>query len=332
MKKVLPVAIVGAGLYYYDQNVDPIISRNFNKSIPNKAETPAAVKADYKRAKASVKENTDSFTSQVSKEVEQKYNQLESKTSELTSKLGDKLTDTKEQVQSSWNNLDLRPDTPFVKSGNPVRDGVATYIEKVNSYGNKLAGKTEEVKYEAKTQDYQNGWFNFGSSSNKKDLEKAYDVNKARALKQYEIAKNRLDEYKERFKDMSTMSPEEKQFYHDAQKDFDNSLYKMKSYGEDVIEDLNKSMEEAKNSWFSWAGRKQDKLQREYDQQKAEANRQYEAAKKHLDDLTTQIQKSNPFKTKSEQDQHLEAAKDNLNKSYQHLKQYGSGLIENLTK
>lgn len=332
MKKVFAVAAIAAGLYYYDQNVDPIISRNFNRSVPDKAQTPAAIKADYQRGKAAVEEQTQSFTNLVSKEAEQRYNQMESKASKLSNKIGEKANESKDQVQATWNNLDLRPETPYTKSGNPLRDGVASYLEQINSFGNKISGKAEDVENDIRKETgHQNSWFTFGTS-NKKQLEKSYDVNKAKALKQYEIAKNRLDQYKEKFKDMSTLSPEEKKFLQDAQKDFDNSLNQLKGYGQDVIDDLNKNLEESKKSWFSWAGRKHDKLQEEYDQQKAEANKQYEAAKKHLDDLTNRIQKSNPFKSKSEQDKHLEAAKNNLDKSYEHLKQYGSGLIDNLTK
>lgn len=340
MRKVLPFIIAGGALYYYDQNVDPIISRNFQKSVPEKVtpqrvNTPIFQKSDVQAAK----EDTKSVASQISKDVEDKYNQLESKTSELANKWSSKLGDKKDEVskeldsqvnkaQNTWSNTKILPEE---KSS--VRSGVAGYLDYINHLGNVISGKAKETETEISRQkpSYQNSWFSWGTG-HKESLEQAYDVNKARAIKKYELAKQQLDDTVKEWSKSERKTPDVEYRLTDAQKNFDSSMKNLKSYGQEVIDQVNKDFEASKNSWFKWGLKQQDKLEAEYEKNKSKASQHYEEARKKFDDLTKQIQVSNPFKSQKEANDHLEAARNDLSKSYEDLKLYGSSFIESITK
>ncbi|EGV61688.1 hypothetical protein PSN45_000372 [Yamadazyma tenuis] len=321
MKKAIPFIVAAGALYYYDQNVDPIISRNFHRSVPAKsASNPIEVfkKSEPEKATDSVK----AATSQFSKDIESKYNQFESKTSELANRLSSTFVEKKDDVSRYVNEPKFteRPAGFF-------QSKVAAYLDAVNAAGDKLSGKSKSV--EAKAQQQKASWFTFGSNQQEK-LQQTYDVERARAAKQYELAKAKLDELKNSFDKQK--SPDVARQLEAAQKDFNSSLNNLKAYGRDFIDQTNKDLESAKNSWWKWGQSKSDQLQKEYDSNKAAANSKYEAAKKRLDDLTRQVQSSNPFKTKQEELDHLQAAKDDLSSSYDNLKKFGSSLIDKVTK
>lgn len=312
MKKVLPTVAVAGGLYYYDQNVNPIISRNFMPKEfpePSGTATPPAFQ---------IQKGPEVSKSGISKELEQKYNQLESKTSELTNKFTSSFNDKKE---------DIKKELP-TEDKNVVRSSMKSYYDSVNDLGDWLLGKSKsEPEKEA------DKWFNWGKKQ-EKEVKSTFETEKEKALNQYESAKSNLDELTNSIKEYNPFKSqkEEEDFLKSAQTDFNNSLKNLTSYGSELVDQANKNLEDSKNKWFNWGSKQQDKINEDIEKQKSFATQQYELAKRKYNHLVEQIQTSHPFQTKKEEEDHLKKAQDDMTNAMTNLKKFGEGVVEQIDK
>lgn len=322
-KKILSgLVIAGGGLYYYDQNVDPIVSRVLipeKVPQPSYTATPPVMKDELKKQEPAG----------IRKELEDKYNQIESKTSELSSRLtssfqsGSGSGSGSGSAHPAADRFNSGGTIPKPGEGFSLRLAVANYFDYINSVGESLMGKkTSEVPNTEEVKSNANSWFNWGT-------QKAKDVGeeeKSAALKQYEAAKSKLDDLTKQIKEKSPFQSqqEEQDYLKSAQDDFNKAFSNLKKYGSEVVEQANATVESTKSSWFSWGKEQKQDLE----EQKSFAIKQYEAAQAKFDSLTQQIKDNSPFKSKQEEEDHLKAAQDDLNKAFSNLGSYGRDTID----
>lgn len=259
----------------------------------------------------------------ISKELEQKYNQLESKTSELTSKLTSNFNDKKEEIKQELPTQDK----------NFVRSSVGSYFDYVNDLGDWLLGKSKDEVLPAEQQP-GNQWFSWSGNQHQKRIKNAAEDEKEKALSQYESAKQNLDQLTKSIQEYNPFKSkqEEEDFLKSAKEDFNNSLKNLSAYGSEVVDQANKNLEASKQKWFNWGSKKQDQLNEDIEKQKSYASKQYELAKRKYNHLMEQIQSSHPFQSKKEEDDHLKAAQEDLNRSLTNLKKYGQDMVDQIDK
>lgn len=320
-KLFLGLAVVGGGVYLYDQNVLPILPRDEKaKQIAIKNGKPSPeVKKEFNKLDAKARD----FGSQLKKTAAES-------TEDIRNKADSAITSVKESdIYNKWSQKldsyasDVERAATEVENLPLGKRLAAKYIDGVNRLGQtdeeklkELASLTslrqQEIKSKlAKENQLWGSWW----LGKKSEADAKADELKSRAEKE----KNSWFSWGESKKDEAKSKAD--QLKNDAEKE--------------------------KNSWLSWGESKKDearvnadKAKAEFDQLKKEWSESWEAgkqraieeynlAKKSLDDFT---KAAGDAVYNKDQQAHLEKAKSNLLSAMTNLKKYGNDLIDQVSK
>lgn len=302
--KIIPVVIAGGALYYYDQNVNPIISRSFHQAPEKKTQATSTV------------EQVKQETKQIGKSFENQYNRLENKTNELYQKIPSfNVNGTKEQAKKEFDDKK----TELTNNDNIFKQGIASYFDWVNSIGGSAryeANLKSQKDTKAKT------WFTWASKQADDSLE-TFDLDKAKTINEYKKTKLSLDELVKEYQNKH-LTKEQQENLDKARKSFNQSLTHLQNYGSDLVDSINDSLNQTTNSWWKWGNKKGDELSDNYDAQKQKAIKQYESSKKKFDELSLKIGN----KSKAEKDDYLKDAQKDLNKCLTNLQRFGNDVVD----
>ncbi|OBA22286.1 hypothetical protein METBIDRAFT_39390 [Metschnikowia bicuspidata var. bicuspidata NRRL YB-4993] len=253
-KFLLGAAAVGAGVYLYDQNVQPIFPRdNKGNAIGvSQAAPPKELKDDFHK----LGEDTKDLGSQLKKTVNSSVSDVRHKTddavssikdSEMYNKWSQKLDNYQKDVQTeaeAINNKPL-PNRLAAKYHNFVNSLGQTEDEKLKELASSTSARQQEIKKDlAREQQSWSSWW----SGKKNDAE------------------NKKDEL------TSAAEKEKNSWFKWGQKEADNAeakLQKEKSswvnWADDKSDEAKKTAEDAKkekNKWVSWGSTKADEAER----------------------------------------------------------------------
>lgn len=349
-KLFLGLAIVGGGVYLYDQNVLPILPRDEKaKQIAIKNGKPSPeVRKEFNKLDAKARDFGSQLKKTAAESTEDIRNKADSaitsvKESEIYNKWSQKLDSYASDVERAATEVENLP------LGKRL---AAKYIDGINKLGQtdeeklkELASLTslrqQEIKADLskKNQLWGSWWLGKKSEADAKADELKYRAEKE---------KNSWFSWGESKKDEAKSKAD--QLKKDAEKEKSSWV----SWGESKKDEakaktnqLKKDAEKEKSSWLSWGESKKDearlnadRAKYEFDQQKKEWSESWEAgkqraleeynlAKKSLDDFT---KSAGDAVYNKDQQAHLEKAKGNLLSALTNLKKYGNDLIDQVSK
>ncbi|CAH6719422.1 hypothetical protein CLIB1444_02S08218 [[Candida] jaroonii] len=324
-RKILPIGAAAGLLYYYDQNVNPIISSNFQqlkKETPPPETIGKKVSAKSEELKKSFNDNKKDLENKVQAEskgisnsIEKQYNKLESKTSELYNKLS--FNDVSKEAENLKKDVKNEYYEKTGQNKSLVRSTVAGYIDYINEFGDYLLGRSPTPVLTNKQK--QQSWFAWGASVTDDAIEN-FDFDRAKSVNDYKESNQRLTQLTREFQNKH-LTREQQKLLDDAQKDVNNSLDQLSKYGREFVDNTTKAIEDSKKSWFNWGSAKRDELSDQYNKQKDLAIKKYEESKKKMDELAAKT-----FKTDDEKKEYLKQAENDLNNAMTQLSKFGSNL------
>lgn len=265
-KKVfLGLAVVGGGLYYYDQNVSPLFTTD-KKGAPiavGNAKPSKEVRQEYNKLEDKAKD----FGLQLKKTVDEGAHDLKNKTdlavssiknSDSYEKWSQKLEDYKGDVKTATDSLEDKPlpnklAAKYIDLVNKIGE---TDDERLKELQSATSARQQEIKKElAKSQGTWYSWL----TGQKDDLkEEAKD-------KKDELAAKAEKEKKAWFNWGSDKVDDAKQAAHDVKKDAQSEKDKWVNWGSKKVDDAKQAASDAekdakaeKDKWLSWGSSKAD--------------------------------------------------------------------------
>lgn len=328
-KKVfLGLAVVGGGLYYYDQNVQPIFPRQeLPKPIANRAnDASKEVEKDFKTLDAKSRD----IGSQLKKTVSDLATDIRAKTestvaaikdTETYSKWSKKMDDYTKEVEIATDELEKKPlfSRLAAKYIDFVNKVAQTDDEKLKELASSTSDRQQELKKElADTRQLWSVW---------------WPGKKAEANAKADELKSKAEKEKDLWIKWGTVK---------------------KADAEKKADELKAEAEKNKDLWLSWGSAKKDEVDRKaqdassdlqatYQKQKNELHNSLEAGRQSAVDAyysaKSEVEKLlDGEKTekligqaKADHDRHLEAAKKDLLSAAESLKKYGSDLLDRVT-
>lgn len=311
-KKVfLGLAVVGGGLYYYDQNIQPIFPREEAQRIANKTSKEAlVVNKDLQKLDTKTRE----FGSQLKKTVSDLATEVKQKTdsaltsvkdSELYNKWSSKVEDYTKDVELAAEEVEQKPLFPrlaakYVDFVNRIgqtdeeklkelqsatsarqQEIKKELLDSRQSWSSWWSGKKSEVdskasELENKAEKKKDSWVNWGSSK-KDEAERELNKAKADAEKEKNLWVNWGSSKKEEAKDKLDQAK------NDAEKEKNLWVNWGSSKKAEAEKELNKAKADAekeKNSWTNWGSAKVDEADKQLQSASKDAQSTYEASKK----------------------------------------------------
>lgn len=355
-KLFIGLAAVGGGLYYYDQNVLPIFSKDAKgRPVGIKAKPSEDVRKEFSKLDDKALE----FGLQLKKTYKESASEIRQKTNEtvdsikeldLYNKWSAKLDDYLKDVQRAAEEVDNKPlpNRLAAKYIDFVNDLGKTEDEKLRELQSATSSRQQEIKDDlARSKQLWSSWW-----SGKKD---------EAADKTDELA-NRAEREKDLWLGWGRAKKNEAELkVNEGKRELEKEKNSWSSWAlkkgdetERAARDAKADAKAEKDKWVNWGSSKADEAERRakgtqadlrsnIDQQKKEFNENYEIgkrravdeynrAKKQLDDLTQQAKdKANRVLGKAQDpvtDDHLHKAKLDFQSALTNLRKYGSDLVD----
>lgn len=357
-KVLLGLAVVGGGLYYYDQNVLPIFTTD-KKGAPIAVGNTKPSK-DVRKEYGKLEDKAKDFGSQLKKTVDESVTDLKNKkesavssikNSETYEKWSGKFEDYKDDVKVAADSLEKKP------VGNKL---AAKYIDLVNKLGEtdderlkELASATSERQQEIKKElaQSQRTWYSWLTGQKdeiKHDVKDKKDELAAKAEKEknswFNWGSEKADEAEKAAKDAKASVKAEKESWV-------NWGSAKADEAQQAAKNAEKDLKAEKDKWVNWGSAKSDEAQKAakdahqdakdaYESLKKQVSDNFEAgkqraldeyyrAKKNVEDLTKQAQeRAGQVKSRVEDDEHLRRAKNDFQSALKNLKRFGNDLVD----
>lgn len=267
-KILLGLAVVGGGLYYYDQNVLPIFTTD-KKGAPvaiGQAKPSQEVRKEYGKLEDKAKD----FGSQLKKTVDEGVHDLKNKKDSAISSIKDSDTYDKWSQKLEDYKGDVKVATESLEDKPLANKLAAKYIDIVNKLGETdderlkelplaTSARQQEIKKElAQSQRTWYSWFSGEKEELKSDIKNTKDDLAALAEKE----KNAW------FNWGSKKADEAQQAAENAKKDAKAEKDKWVNWGSSKADDAQKAAEDAKkdvkaekDKWVNWGSKKADEAQ-----------------------------------------------------------------------
>lgn len=354
-KLFIGLAAVGGGLYYYDQNVQPIFSKSdVPKPIANRAsDTNKEVHKDLKKLDAKSRD----FGSQLKKTVSDLAADIKAKTESTVAAVKDTETYNKWSKKIDNYTQDVQLAAEEVEQKPVFSRMAAKYIDFINKVGQTEDEKLKELA--SSTSAHQ--------QELKKELQDSHQLwslwwpgKKAEAEQKADELKHKAEKEKDSWMNWgSSKKSEAENKYNLAKSDAEKEKNQWvnwgsakKAEGEQKADQLKADAEKEKDSWVTWGSAKKDEasqkaqdashdLQANYEKQKKEWSNSFEAgrqsavdgyykAKNEVEKLVNDA-KGLTGPAKADHERHLEAARKDLLSAAENLKKYGSDLLDKVT-
>lgn len=355
-KFFIGLAAVGGGLWYYDQNVLPIFTRD-SKGRP--VGVRGKPNEDLRKEFSKLDDKGREFGSQLKKTVNELVGDIRQKTDETVSQIKDlelynkwsqKLDDYLKDVRVATEDVDAKP---------LGHRWAAKYIDFVNGLGQtkddklrELASATssrqQQIKKDlARSEQSWSSWWS-GKKSEAEDTKNEFK-SKAEREKQswFSWGRAKKEEGKQELEDGKQRLEKEKNLW-------GSWANKKSDEAERSARDAKNDLKALKDSWTNWGSAKADEAERNarsarndvrgnYEQLKAELGDNYEAgkqraleeyyrAKKNVEDLT-QLAKDKAGRLLNKEptdDRHLRKAESDFLSAMTNLKKYGYDLVDSV--
>ncbi|EEQ36163.1 hypothetical protein CLUG_00286 [Clavispora lusitaniae ATCC 42720] len=347
---LIGAAVLGAGVYYYDQQVQPIFPRNAKNQVtlPHPSENVRKSAQDVEVKAKELGSQARDFGSSLKKTVSLSADEAKQKADSTIASIKESDTYNKWSEKLDSYAQDVKVAADEVENKPAPNRWAAKYIDFVNSLGQtkdeklkELASSTSLRQQEIKNDlDYKSTSWSSWWSGKKSEAEAEKDrlANKAEAEKQGWLnwGSDKKREAEKKWESGKQQAEAEKQSWL-------NWGSKKADEAEKTAKDVKRDAEKEKDKWVNWGSAKADetkaraqeahsdarasldKQQREWSET-VEAGRQrsieeYYRAKRNLEELSKQ----------ATDDAHLSRAKKDLENALYNLKQYGANLVDQVT-
>lgn len=322
---IIGAALVGAGAYYYDQQVQPIFPRNYKNQVVA-PHASGQVELAARDAEAKAKEfgtQVRDFGSQVKNSVGRQAETAEKKTNSVIDSIKDTETYNRWSEKLDSYTLDVKVAAEEVDN-KPLGNWLAIkYIDFVNRLGqtreeklNELASSTSSRQQEIKKDlGYNNTkWYSWWSGK-KEDARAEADrlANKAEAEKNSWLSWG------------NKKADEAEKGARDTKKNVEDEKNKWLSWGSAKSDEVKQKSESAQSDVKATLEQQQKELSKSLEAGRERAIGEYYRAKKNLEDLTKQAGNKASELT---DDAHLTKAKKDVESALSNLRQYGANLVD----
>lgn len=321
-KILLGLAVVGGGLYYYDQNVLPIFTTD-KKGAPialGNIKPSKEVREEYHKLGDKAKD----FGGQLKQKAKESVAELKEKKDSAVSSIKDSETYDKWALQLEDYSKEVKVATDSLENKALGNKLAAKYIDAVNKLGethedrlkdlaSSTSARQQEIKKDlAKSKNTWFSWFAGEKEDLKNDAKKKTDELSAKAEK----------EKKAWFNWGSAKADEAQQAAVDAKNDVKAEKDKWINWGSAKVDEAHKDAKEAYETGKVQASES-------FESAKQRALDEYYKAKKNVEELTKQAQEhAQKVKGRVEEDEHLNKAKKDFQSAFSNLKRFGSDLVE----